>query len=128
MTRIRRPLASCALAVLIIQLGLLVGMPVSACCRTAATPSKSSHCCKTSADTSQPCPMHPRAVQRDNDCRIVCTNRDDEQLVLGVFGTLPTPASVSVPLISQRIPVPSFHVGPSRVTAPDSPPPEARRS
>jgi len=72
--------------------------------------------------------MHPRAVQRDNDYRIVCTNRDDGQLVLGAFGTLPTPASVSVPLISQRIPAPSFHVGPSRVTAPDSPPPEARRS
>lgn len=128
MTRLRRPLASCTLAVLIIQLGLLIGMPVSACGRAAVTPFVSSHCCKMSADASQPCPMHARALQRDNDCRMMCTNRDEGQLVFGVFGTLPAPPLISVPLISRRFPDPSFHAGPSRVIAPDSPPPEARRS
>ena len=57
MTLFRRPLASCALVVLLLQVSRLIAAPVSACCRAAhaAVPAA---CCKAVQHQSGPCPMH----------------------------------------------------------------------
>ncbi len=57
MTLFRRPLASCALAVLLLQVGGLIAAPVSACCRAAHAAAPAA-CCKPVQHQSGPCPMH----------------------------------------------------------------------
>jgi hypothetical protein len=127
MSAFRRPLASCALFLVILQIGLLVAAPVSACCaeqKAAAPPS----CCKLQSHSSNPCPMHSRPAPRSDECRMTCAHRDPGPLLLGVLATLTPPPALSIPLVSQPVRVTLVQFVRSQTSTPDSPPPEARAS
>ena len=125
MTAIRRPLASCALIVLVLQFALLAGAPVAACCR--ATPrAVAPQCCKAAPHASGHCPMHPRSERTGTECRMTCANGDSAQLLLVVFGVLPPPVEAQVSLTMDEVNPVRQVLGPSRTSTPDTPPPEAR--
>jgi hypothetical protein len=123
MTLFRRPLASCALAVLLLQVAGVIAAPVSACCRAAHAAAPAA-CCKPVSHQSGPCPMHASSA-RATQCRMACDSRADAPLLPGFFAPLPSVPSVSAVNVSERT-VPS--AAPAlvfRTIVPDSPPPKA---
>ena len=125
MTLFRRPLASCALAVLLLQVGGLIAAPVSACCR-AANASAPAACCRPVQHQSGPCPMHAAPSPRADRCRMACDTRADAPLLLGFFAPLPGVPSIAVPIVGGRAAMPVTPAFASRTSIPDSPPPESR--
>jgi len=123
MTLFRRPLASCALAVLLLQVAGVIAAPVSACCRAAHVVAPAA-CCRPAAHQSGPCPMH-LSSPRPTQCRMACDSRTDVPLLPGFYAPLPSVPSVSAATVSEPA-VPS--AAPAlvfRTTVPDSPPPKA---
>jgi hypothetical protein len=123
MTLFRRPLASCALAVLFLQVAGVVAVPVSACCRAAHAAAPAA-CCKPVSHQSGPCPMHassPHATQ----CRMTCDSRADAPLLPGFFAPLPSVPSVSAAIVSESTVPAAAPALVFRTSVPDSPPPRA---
>jgi len=123
MTVFRRPLASCALVVLLLQVAGVIAAPVSACCRSAHAAAPAA-CCKAVSHQSGPCPMHASSA-RATQCRMACDSRADAPLLPGFFAPLPavpavTTAIVSEPTVPCAAPAVVF-----RTSVPDSPPPKA---
>jgi hypothetical protein len=124
MTLLRRPLAFGTLVVLLVQVGGLIAAPVSACCR--ATPAASAACCKAAQQHPGPCPMHSRGGSANGQCRMTCDRHVDAPLLLGMFAPLPAPPSLFVPGFVHRVRPLQAAPFVSRISSPDTPPPEAR--
>jgi hypothetical protein len=125
MTFFRRPLASCALVVLLLQVAGLIAAPVSACCR-AANAAVPAACCKPVQHQAGPCPMHPAENSRPDRCRFTHDTRGDAPLLLGLFAPLPAVPTIAVPIVAGRAAMPATPWFVSRTSIPDSPPPKSR--
>lgn len=130
MRSLRRRLASCALAVVLLQCALLFAAPVSACCATAAarahaTGAESSaiECCPAGAHAPGQCPLHKQ--ERSADCALRCGQTHAPDFVLGAVGILPPPTLTLAPpaaLPVDAIAMPRVVV---RAIRPDGPPPRS---
>ena len=127
MNALRRRLASGALALIVLQLGMLFAMPVSACCaksavaQTAAstTADDAPDCCPPGAHPKGECPLHRNRVH----CRITCGGAAGARFVLGAIGVLPAPSAVIVPFGESAAPIRAAAIAPFRPSVPDAPPP-----
>src|SRR3954471_21382690 len=97
MAALRRRLASCALAVALLQCALLFAAPMSACCgsgnvRLKADAAGDAHeCCPAGAHAPGQCPLHKTA--RSADCAFRCDASHAPDFVLGAMGVLTRPAA-----------------------------------
>jgi hypothetical protein len=126
MTPFRRPLASCALVVLLLQVAGVIAAPVSACCRSAHVTAPAA-CCKAVSHQSGPCPMHASSP-RATSCRIACDSRTDAPLLAGFVAPLPSVPSVSAAIVSEQTVASAAPALVFRTSVPDSPPPKALRN
>jgi hypothetical protein len=131
MGSLRRRLASCALAVALLQCAVLFAAPVSACCGTAsarehavdAATSASIECCPAGAHPPGQCPLHK--AERSSDCAFRCGQTHAPDFVLGAVGILAPPAVTLAAPASARVDViapPSIVV---RAIRPDGPHPKS---
>ena len=128
MNGLRHRLASGALALIGLQLGLLFAAPVSACCaksaaaHTAATAGSDDapDCCPPGAHPKGECPLHR---SRPTHCRMTCGRAAGPEFLLGAIGVLPAPTAVVLPFGESAAPVPASGVIPFRSSVPDAPPP-----
>jgi hypothetical protein len=136
MMRTRRRLASCALAVVVLQLTLLFAAPLAACCvpgKTSGAPAAATataaaeECCPPGSHPPGQCPLHrdtrksPRTSSAD--CRIRCNASQESGFVVSLAGVLPRPtvtivAAVVTGFTTAPAPRPS-----ARSARPDAPPP-----
>jgi hypothetical protein len=127
----RRRLASCALAVVLLQCALLFAAPVSACCGTAAegghaTQAEGSpaiECCPPGTHAPGQCPLHK--PERSSDCALRCGQTHAPDFVLGAVGILTPPVVSLAPPATTRagaIAIPGVVV---RAIPPDGPPPRS---
>ena len=127
---LRRRLASGALALTLLQLGLLFTAPVSACCLSqmtqAATPGDDDapDCCPPGAHPKGECPLHKGKSGRPTHCSYKCDVTTSPQLLLGAIGVLPTPSSPAISIIASSLPSSAFRAAILRPVVPDAPPPE----
>jgi hypothetical protein len=132
MSAIRHRLASCALALIVLQLALLFTAPIAACCvsrggsaavKVSATDAE---CCPAGSHPPGECPLHKgskSATRSGATCRMMCDAPHGPQILIGAVGTLPAPQVVSVSLTSSAVSAPpSFLISP-RPSVPDAPPP-----
>src|SRR4051794_15650027 len=130
MAALRRRLASCALAVALLQCVLLFAAPMSACCgsgnvRQKADTARDAHeCCPAGAHAPGQCPLHK--TSHSADCAFRCDASHAPDFVLGAIGvltrpaaTLPAPAAVT-PRTMSRTPALL-----ARTILPDAPPPKS---
>jgi hypothetical protein len=131
MRSFRRRLASCALAVVLLQCALLFAAPVSACCGTAAArahatqaeDSPSIECCPAGAHAPGQCPLHKK--ERSSDCAVRCGQTHAPDFVLGAVGILTPPVLSLAPPATMHvgaIAIPGVVV---RAIPPDGPPPRS---
>jgi hypothetical protein len=139
MSAIRRRLASCALALTVLQLSLLFTAPLSACCAPNAghatkAAADTGDCCPAGSHPPGQCPLHKAPAKNGTSgtstpasgspCRMLCDAPHGPQLLMSAVGVLASPDVATVPrqttsLLRPR-PVP-LHARPS---TPDAPPPE----
>ena len=131
MAAIRRRLASCALALTVLQFALLFAAPVSACCRSAANQEQMADdvdCCVPGSHPPGQCPLKSsRASRTAQRSAAECSMSRDAgvlaDLVLGAIGVLPDPQVLTRP----HAPATRFveaRLRPStRTSLPDAPPP-----
>ena len=130
MAALRRRLASCALAVALLQCVLLFAAPMSACCgsgnvRQKADTARDAHeCCPAGAHAPGQCPLHK--TSHSAACAFRCDASHAPDFVLGAIGvltrpaaTLAAPAAVTPRTISRT---PALL---ARTILPDAPPPKA---
>jgi hypothetical protein len=130
---LRRRLASGALALSLLQLGLLFAAPMSACClsrmaaQTAATDpgaDDAPDCCPPGAHPKGECPLHKGKSGRATHCSFRCGGTAAPQLLLGAIGVLPAPPSSEIPFTASALPSSAFRAAILRPVIPDAPPPE----
>jgi hypothetical protein len=127
MIRLRRSLASCALCVALLQVGLLFGTPLFSCCATAAPHAQTPDhdCCPAGSHAPGQCPLHQRGTSGATQCRLACAHTTSASLILVTVGTLPPSISVVAPAaLAADLPV-ALRAFVSQPRIPSSPPPEA---
>jgi hypothetical protein len=134
MSAIRRRLASCALALTVLQFTLLFLAPISACCtrtgaHTAATISTDDiECCPAGSHPPGQCPLHKGsksgAAGARNSCRVMCDAPHGPQFLLGAVGVLAAPQGSTVSLAPSALPVGAPFLVSARPSLPDAPPPK----
>jgi hypothetical protein len=132
MDTVRRRLASCALALTMLQGALLFAAPLSACCRlvsartdaAAARTAEKSDCCPPGSHPPGQCPLHrqSRTAARP-DCRMTC-EATPAAFLIGTVGVLPVPAALELPSASSALHGASFAVPIPDSVLPDAPPPK----
>lgn len=128
MQQLRRRLASCALALIVVQAALVFAAPLSGCCPSRAAASASlqadKDCCPAGSHRSGECPLHARSKAAGRAaCRMQCDAPHGAGYLLGAIGVLPAPLVVSIPVIEAR-PLAAAAIAPTlRSAIPDSPPP-----
>jgi len=127
MTGLRCRLASGALALIALQLGLLFAAPLSACCRKSAAPQTAAtasdeapDCCPPGAHPKGDCPLHR---SRAAHCRMTCGRTSGPEFLLGTIGVLPATSAAVVPFAESAAPIAAAVVVPFRSSVPDAPPP-----
>ena len=99
---LRSRLASCALAVVLLQLTMLFAVPFSACC--AEERSEIVDCCPPGSHPPGECPLHRSARKNTQtssaDCRIRCAAPQAVAFIAGVVGILPPSAAAPSALLS----------------------------
>jgi hypothetical protein len=104
MPPLRRRLASCALALCLVQVATLFAAPVAACCatrggsRAAAT---DDDCCPAGTHAPGQCPLH-KAGNRDSACRFTCSHPGASALLLMPAGILAAPVTFAAPFTTTR--------------------------
>src|SRR3954465_3617407 len=128
MAALRRRLASCALAVTLLQCVLLFAAPVSACCgsgnvRQKADAARDAHeCCPAGAHAPGQCPLHK--TSHSADCAFRCDASHAPDFVLGAMGVLTRPAAVPADRAVTTPPL-SPPPAPPAPPPPRSPPPRS---
>jgi hypothetical protein len=137
MRALRRRLASCALALTVLQLALLFSVPVSACCVSTAAAaahaasSADKDCCPAGSHPPGQCPLHKdkrqkspeQQTSRSAECRMMCDAPHGPQFLLGAIGVLPAPESIEIALTSRALDTRSTASVLSHAAFPDAPPP-----
>ena len=131
---LRRRLASCALVVMLLQLGLLGVGPLVACCgpdsaaAVAGDQSSKVECCPPGSHPPGQCPLHREARDKSRpaaaECRIRCDAPSGPGIVLGATGMMPPPPIASVSTISQALSPAPAPLPTNRPALPDAPPPK----
>ena len=126
MQQLRRRLASCALALTVLQAALAFAAPLSGCCpsRAAATAQADKDCCPAGSHPPGECPRHARSkAAGPASCRLQCDAPHGAGYLVGAIGVLPSPLVVSVPAVEAQ-PLAVAAIAPTvRAAIPDSPPP-----
>ena len=122
----RRKLASCALAVVLLQFALLFAVPVMACCvtRGATAPAAATvECCPPGSHAPGACPLHKGTRAATGAMR--CDSGFTFEFIVGLAGVLPAPgaslAAPSITIVRAAAPVPVR----TRSFLPDAPPPKS---
>jgi hypothetical protein len=138
MRAFRRRLASWALALTALQLGLLFAAPVSACCARApvaqvktTAEAADQECCPAGSHPPGECPLHKnrkssgRQTSQAGQCRMLCDAAHGQQFVFAAIGVLPAPAVVEIAFTSSAIDAHSIARAIAPATFPDAPPPKS---
>jgi hypothetical protein len=128
MQRLRRRLASWALAVLFCQSAAVFAAPWSSCCpaRHAASADAEPDCCPAGSHPPGECPRRAASNAASKaSCRLLCDAPHGVQLLITFLSPLPAPAISSITLasgdlVATRDAAPSLHS-----TVPHSPPPRS---
>ncbi len=128
MQTLRRRLASCALALILVQTALAFAAPLSACCTTKPTAAADAdECCPAGSHPPGQCPRHARSNGAPRvSCRLQCDAPHGLQFVAGVTGVLPVPLAVTVPSADAGAIAFVPAVERLRSSDPTSPPPRVR--
>lgn len=136
MRGLRRRLASCALALLLLQCAMAFAAPISACCAPRASTAAQAaadegECCPPGSHPPGQCPLHkdkkstaPQTSSRASQCRMVCDGPHGPQLMLTTVGLLPAPIVTDITLASTAIAARDAATPVSRHAFPDAPPPK----
>ena len=126
MQQLRRRLASCALALAVFQMALLVAAPLAACggSRVSASAEAEKECCPAGSHPPGECPLHARSKSASKSaCRLHCDAPHGVGYLLGAIGVMPSPVALSVPVIQAHRFSASAIAPTLRTAIPDSPPP-----
>ena len=126
MKRLRRRLASCALALTVLQTAMAFAAPLSGCCpsRTAAAAAADKDCCPAGSHPPGECPLHARSKASTKlSCRMQCDAPHGAGYIIAAFGVLPSPLVVSTPVTAAHPFAIALDVPVLRTSTPDSPPP-----
>ena len=132
MDTLRRRLASCALALTVLQAALLFAAPLSACCRlvsartdaAAARATEKEDCCPPGSHPPGQCPRHQQSrTASRSDCRMTC-DATPAAFLIGTIGVLSVPAALELPSASSALPGASYAVPIPGSALPDAPPPK----
>jgi hypothetical protein len=142
MKSIRRRLASCALALTVLQFTLLFTAPISACCMRSGDAhaavrigADEVECCPAGSHPPGQCPLHKgpfhkgstagaRAARTGLTCRMMCDAPHGPQFLLGAVGVLPAPEGTTVSQMTYALPAGAAFLTSSRPAIPDAPPPK----
>jgi hypothetical protein len=137
MRGLRRRLASCALALLVLQCAMPFAAPIAACCAPrVATPARAAaapgdgECCPAGSHPPGECPRHQARksagaqTSQRSECRMTCGGPHGPQLLLPNAGLLPAPAATDITLASVPVEARDAANPLPRRALPDAPPPK----
>lgn len=136
MNALRRRLASCALALTVLQLAVLFGAPLSCCMSArgghrgaAVVSAEEKDCCPPGSHPPGQCPLHKskdrgsKSEDRASSCRMMCDAPHGPQFLLGAIGIVQAPVSIALELTPSALHAGAPLTATARPSLPDAPPP-----